>query len=174
MSSFYLIEFVFNSCNCYCKIKNFFSWLDLQNIDTPAVKLILKRQNETWNRDGYHFQGFDVGGCKRNSQGSTRGATLNHQYWAKKFVVRIVSGATRMEEGYSIRSGREVGRRSVVWPRSRGNSAFYGGGHPPLRKTTAPPSLGQSTQKPITGFPSVLPQHGKRISLARYSQLDIS
>ena len=70
--------------------------------------------------NGYHFQGFDVGGCKRNSQGSTRGATLNHQYWAKKFVVRIVSGATRMEEGYSIRSGREVGRRSVFGPEAEG------------------------------------------------------
>lgn len=70
---------------------------------------------------------------------------------------RLGSDAEK-REGYSITT--EV-RRSVLWPRSRGNSAFYGSHR---RKTTACP-LGQSTQKPITGFPSVLPQHGKRISL---------
>lgn len=160
----------FKLCNCYHKIKNSCSTIDL-----PAIKLIpiveqagTKRQrNEMQNLyPSIRFRAWKRGGYEESS--SARECNF------KPFI--NIEGRNVVRIVYSRRQGAKV----IVLPVAQEDLSFGSEAEGiPLSMVAIPAkphhllSLGQSTQKPITGFPSVLPQHGKRISLARYSRLDV-
>ncbi|KAK1135802.1 hypothetical protein K0M31_000376 [Melipona bicolor] len=110
-----------------------------------------KRNADRWGNSGW-LHGRRVLTCLN------RPSILNEETSYQSSIPRRLGSDTEESEGYSIT--REIGR-SVLWPRKQREFCFL---WEPSPQNHSLCSLGQSTQKPITGFPSVLPQHGKRIS----------
>lgn len=128
------IQFQQSPCNCYYKIKN------SSSNDLPSIQINSNRWNRRWNKASAKRNAKFIShpSIRFGNVADTRNrprfasATLNRSSILKEetsYGSSIHGGG----EGYSITSGAG---RSVLWPRSRGNSAFYGG-HP--RKTAPPP-----------------------------------